>query len=65
MKILYLRNKTEEELVQNLAELKFTLTQLRFQNKSGNLQDGNKITHTRKDIAKVLTVINERRGGNN
>lgn len=65
MKIQDLRSKTNEELAQNLAELKFTLSQLKFQNKSGNLQDGSKITHTRKDIAKVLTVMNERRGGNN
>lgn len=67
MKISELRKKTDEELVQNLADLKFTLMQLRFQNKSGNLQDGSQITHTRKAIAQVLTIINERKhqGGNN
>ncbi len=65
MKVSELRNKSVEELTQNLAELKFTLMQLRFSNKAGNLQDGSQIRHTRKAIAQVLTVLNEKaRGGN-
>lgn len=61
MKIKELRDKSIEELIDNLGELKFDLVQLRFQNKSGQLDNGNKISQTRKAIAQVMTVINEKK----
>lgn len=63
MKINDLRAKSVEELNSNLFELKSQLTQLLFQNKAGNLQDGTEIRRTRRSIAQVLTVINEKKNG--
>lgn len=63
MKINDLRAKSVEELNENLFELKSNLTQLLFQNKAGNLQDGTEIRRTRRSIAQVLTVINEKKNG--
>ena len=39
----------------------FMLLTLRFQAKAGQLDNGGKITTTRKDIARCLTVLNERK----
>ena len=56
-----IRKMTDEDLSSKVYELKNELLSLRFQAKVGQLDNGNKITVTRKEIARVLTAINERK----
>ena len=58
------RKLTDQELVEKVYELKSDLMALRFQQKTGNLDNGKKITEVRKTIAKVLTVQKERQLAN-
>lgn len=60
MKITDIREMTTPELQDKVYELKGDLLTLRFQQKSGELDNGKKITEVRKSIAKVLTVLKER-----
>lgn len=60
MRIEEVRKLTDQELVEKVYELKSDLMALRFQQKTGNLDNGKKITEVRKTIAKVLTVQKER-----
>ena len=61
MTIEDVRKLSDTELAKKVYELKGNLLTLRFQAKAGQLDNGNKITQCRKDIAKCLTVENERR----
>lgn len=63
MKIEELRNLSDEELTAKVSELRANLMNLRFQQKSGQLDNGKKLTAVRKDIARALTVESERRHG--
>ncbi len=60
MNIQEVRKLSDKELVEKVSELKGNLMVLRFQQKSGNLDNGKKITEVRKSIAKCLTVQKER-----
>ena len=60
MTIEEIRKMTDEDLTSKVYELKNELLSLRFQAKTGQLDNG-KITLTRKEIARVLTVVNERK----
>jgi len=60
MKIDEVRALSDQELNEKIYELKSDLMTLRFQQKTGNLDNGKKITEVRKSIAKVLTVQKER-----
>ena len=60
MKIQDIRAMSDQELNEKVYELKSNLMALRFQKKSGTLDNGKKITEIRKSIAKVLTVQKER-----
>ena len=60
MKIQDIRAMSDQELNEKVYELKSNLMALRFQQKSGTLDNGKKITEIRKSIAKVLTVQKER-----
>ena len=64
MRIEEERKLTDQELVEKVYELKSDLMALRFQQKTGNLDNGKKITEVRKTIAKVLTVQKERQLAN-
>ena len=64
MRIEEVRKLTDQELVEKVYELKSDLMALRFQQKTGNLDNGKKITEVRKTIAKVLTVQKERQLAN-
>ena len=59
MKAAELRNMTAEELQAKLTELKDELFHLRFQLAINQLDNPHKITEVKRDIARVLTVINE------
>jgi large subunit ribosomal protein L29 len=65
MKATALREQSVEELNQTLGTLEEQLFKLRFQKSTGQIEDPTKIRTVRKDIARVLTVLNERRAGEN
>lgn len=61
MTIEEVRKLSDKDLAQKVYELKSELFTLRFQAKAGQLDNGAKITVCRKDIARLLTVQNERK----
>ncbi len=60
MKATELRNKSSEELRAMLKDLKTELFNLRFQHAINQLDNPHKIADTKKDIARVMTVIAEK-----
>lgn len=58
-----LRQLDEEELEQKLKELKTSLFNLRFQLATRQLENPMKIKETKRDIARVFTVMTEREFG--
>jgi len=60
MKASVLRDQSVDELKQTLGTLEEQLFKLRFQKSTGQIENPIKIREVRKDIARVLTVINER-----
>ena len=59
MKASQIREMSAEELQKKLTELKDELFHLRFQLAINQLDNPHKITEVKRDIARVLTVINE------
>ena len=59
MKANELRAMSAEQLTAKLGELKEELFNLRFQLAINQLDNPHKITEVKRDIARVLTVINE------
>jgi small subunit ribosomal protein S17 len=55
-----IRTKTEDELNDQLQELKKEALNLRFQRASGQLEATARIRQVRRDIARVRTVMGER-----
>jgi large subunit ribosomal protein L29 len=55
-----IRTKTEDELNEQIQELKKEALNLRFQRASGQLEATARIRQVRKDIARVRTVMGER-----
>ena len=60
MKAEELRKMSSEELTKQLNELKEVLFRLRFQLQINQLDNPNKIPETKRNIARVLTVLNEK-----
>ena len=60
MKITELRNMTSDELNSKLKELKAELFNLRFQHAINQLDNPHKIADVKKDIARVMTLLNEK-----
>ena len=60
MKAEELRKLSPEELNKKLNELKEELFRLRFQLQINQLDTPNKIPETKRNIARVLTVMNEK-----
>ena len=60
MKANQLREMSQDELNQNLADLKSELFNLRFQLATGQLENPMRIREVRKNIARVKTVLRER-----
>ena len=60
MKATELRNKTCAELEAMLKDLKTELFNLRFQHAINQLENPHKISETKKEIARVMTVITEK-----
>ena len=53
-------NMTDKELATKLADLKAELFNLRFQHATGQLTNPMMLNTTKKDIAKVKTILKER-----
>ncbi|MEZ0322753.1 MAG: 50S ribosomal protein L29 [Hydrogenothermaceae bacterium] len=60
MKASELRKLTDQELKDRLIELKKKLMNLRFQNALGSLSKNSEIRETKRDIARILTILRER-----
>ena len=60
MKTTELRNKSVEELAKKLDELKKDLFMLRMQHATNQLDNPMQINATKKDIARVKTIIREK-----
>ncbi len=59
MKVTDIRAMSADELASKLNELKDELFHLRFQLAINQLENPHKITEVKRDIARVLTVMNE------
>ena len=60
MKTADFRSMTNEELNEKLKSLKTELFNLRFQHATNQLQNPMMLNTTKKDIAKVKTILRER-----
>ena len=61
LKVEELRGLDVAELEEKVTKLKKDLMQLRFQAKTGKLERQTAPSETKRDIARVLTVINEKK----
>ncbi|HLB79237.1 MAG TPA: 50S ribosomal protein L29 [Dongiaceae bacterium] len=61
MKAEDLHRKSPDELHTLLLDLKKEAFNLRFQKASGQLENTVRVRHVRRDIARVLTFMNEKR----
>lgn len=61
LKASELRELTEEELRLKETELAERLFALRVQKVTGQLENPSKVTEAKRDMARVLTVLNQRR----
>jgi large subunit ribosomal protein L29 len=62
MKAEDVRAKTVDELQEQLVTLKKEQFNLRFQRASGQLENTARVRQVRRDIARIKTVLTERRG---
>lgn len=61
MKAAELKTMTSAELDAKLKELKAELFNLRFQHAINQLDNPHKITETKRDITRVMTVLREKK----
>ncbi len=54
------RDLSEDELITRLAEAKQELFNLRFQNVTGQLDNSARITHVRRNVARIETFLRQR-----
>jgi len=59
MKAKELRNKKPNELLELLAQSKKKLQELNFSLKSGKVKNVKAVRELKKDIARILTILNE------
>jgi large subunit ribosomal protein L29 len=55
-----LRDLSDEELDQKMAETRQELFNLRFQTATGVLENSARLRHAKREISRILTVKNER-----
>ena len=60
MKVNELRDMTDDELVDQMRETRKQLFNLRFQHATGQLDNPRKLKVVRQDIARIMTIQNER-----
>jgi large subunit ribosomal protein L29 len=61
MKGADVRLKTDDELTEELGNLRKEAFNLRFQRASGQLENVARVRVVRRDIARMMTIIGERR----
>lgn len=61
MKAQEIKAMTDEEAGAQLKDLTVELFNLRFQHATGQLENPIKISQTKKDIARIKTVLNEKK----
>ncbi len=61
MKASELREMTDRELEMKLSELREDLFHLKVKKKLGELEDVAKVQKVKRDIARILTIMNERK----
>jgi large subunit ribosomal protein L29 len=62
MKVSKLKDMSADELLSKDRELTQELFNLRFQLHTGRLENSAKISSVKKDIARVKTILREKRG---
>ena len=62
MNIKEVREKSSEELMKSLDEMKVELFDLRFARATGSIENPMRIRELTKSIARILTVLRERKG---
>lgn len=60
MKATEIRDLNAEEIQQKVVDLKEALFNLRFQHEIGQLENPKKIMETKRDLARLKTVLNEK-----
>ncbi len=60
MKVADVRAKSDDELKEQLMDLRKEAFNLRFQAASGQLENTTRVRQVRRDIARIKTVLNER-----
>ncbi len=60
MKVAEVRELDIEELERRLADTRRELFNLRFQHATGQLENTGQLTQVRKNIARILTVLNQK-----
>ena len=63
MKAGDLRGRTPDQLEDQLLQLKKEQFNLRFQRATGQLESTQRIREVRRDVARIMTVLGERRRG--
>ncbi len=61
MKSQEIRELSDKELEEKLSDLKEEQFNLKFQLATGKIQNPGGIVHLRRDIARVMTILNERK----
>ncbi len=62
MKVNEMKNMTADELIKKDQELAQELFNLRFQLHTGRLENTARLSAIRKDIARIKTILQEKRG---
>jgi large subunit ribosomal protein L29 len=60
VKVAEVRELDVEELQRRLADTRRELFNLRFQHATGQLENTGQLTQVRKNIARILTVLNQK-----
>lgn len=61
MELKEIRNLTKEELIDKRLDLKRELFNLRVQHVSGKTENPSRFRQARRDIARIETILNEKR----
>ena len=61
MKVRELREKTDAELEQSLADFRKEIFEIGMKASMGQTEKAGRARHVRKDIARILTILNERK----
>ena len=63
MRARELRELSDDQLDQKMAETRHELFNLRFQTATGVLENSARVRHSKREIARILTVKHERARG--